>query len=61
MLGGPWALAVPGEGEADSSSPIATPDQAVAGFAIPSDFRVELFAAEPELANPVAFAIDERG
>src|SRR3954453_2566508 len=28
---------------------------------VPEGFRVELFAAEPMLANPVAFAIDERG
>lgn len=30
-------------------------------FRIPKDFKVELFAAEPLLANPVAFAIDEKG
>ena len=34
---------------------------AAASFAIPCDFRVEPFAAEPDLAHPVAFAIDERG
>ncbi|MBL9122926.1 MAG: HEAT repeat domain-containing protein [Planctomycetaceae bacterium] len=28
---------------------------------LPQDLRVELFAAEPLLANPVAFCIDERG
>ena len=30
-------------------------------FRIPKGFKVELFAAEPLLANPVAFSIDERG
>jgi quinoprotein glucose dehydrogenase len=30
-------------------------------FRIPKGFKVELFAAEPLLANPVAFAIDEKG
>src|ERR1043166_5910613 len=30
-------------------------------FRIPKGFKVELFAAEPMLANPVAFAIDEKG
>ncbi len=38
-----------------------SPEQAAAGFGMPPDFRVELFAAEPDLANPVAFAVDERG
>lgn len=32
--------------------------RAIAGFAKPDDLQVELFAAEPMLANPVAFAID---
>lgn len=40
---------------------LPSPEQAVAGFGMPDDFRVELFAAEPDLANPVAFAVDERG
>ena len=30
-------------------------------FRIPKGFKVELFAAEPLLANPVAFSIDEKG
>jgi quinoprotein glucose dehydrogenase len=30
-------------------------------FKIPPGFKIELFAAEPMLANPVAFHIDERG
>ena len=30
-------------------------------FTVPSGFKVELFAAEPHLANPVAFHVDERG
>jgi quinoprotein glucose dehydrogenase len=60
------AWAVPGEEAAaeavaagDSGQP--TPAQAAAGFGMPDDFRVELFAAEPDLANPVAFTIDEQG
>ena len=43
----------------DGSLP--TPEQAVTGFAMPADFRVELFAAEPDVVNPVAFTVDERG
>jgi quinoprotein glucose dehydrogenase len=30
-------------------------------FVLPAGFQVELFAAEPDLANPVAFHIDEQG
>jgi quinoprotein glucose dehydrogenase len=37
------------------------PLKAAAGFGLPEGFAVELFAAEPEVANPVAFSIDERG
>lgn len=35
--------------------------QAIAGFRIPKGMHASLFAAEPLLANPVAFCIDERG
>ncbi|MBL9137092.1 MAG: HEAT repeat domain-containing protein [Verrucomicrobiales bacterium] len=34
--------------------------QAIRRFRIPKDWQVELIAAEPDLANPVAFAFDER-
>src|SRR5262245_18219481 len=34
---------------------------AIAGFSAPKGFALELFAAEPLLANPVSFALDERG
>src|SRR5262249_62189139 len=30
-------------------------------FRVPGGLRVELFAAEPMLANPVAFCLDEKG
>src|SRR3954463_13264457 len=36
-------------------------ERAIKRFRIPKGFKVELFAAEPLLANPVAFAIDEKG
>jgi len=35
--------------------------QAIQGFRVPEGMQVSLFAAEPLLANPVAFCIDERG
>jgi quinoprotein glucose dehydrogenase len=34
---------------------------AIKGFSLPDGFQVELTAAEPHLANPVAFHIDEQG
>ncbi len=34
---------------------------AIAGFRVPEGMQATLFAAEPLLANPVAFCIDERG
>ncbi|MDB6035367.1 MAG: hypothetical protein JWM16_5705 [Verrucomicrobiales bacterium] len=36
-------------------------ERAIKRFRIPKGFKVELFAAEPLLANPVAFCIDEKG
>ena len=36
-------------------------EQAIKGFTVPKGFLCELVAAEPLLANPVAFSIDEQG
>src|SRR6059058_2386507 len=36
-------------------------ERAMKRFRIPKGFKVELFAAEPLLANPVCFSIDEKG
>jgi quinoprotein glucose dehydrogenase len=36
-------------------------ERAIRGFRVPKGLKVELFAAEPLLAHPVAFAIDEQG
>jgi quinoprotein glucose dehydrogenase len=48
--------------EAPVVSPASdAPQKAAAGFGMPEGFVVELFAAEPDVANPVAFTIDERG
>ena len=35
--------------------------RAIRSFRVPQGLRVELFAAEPLLANPVAFCLDEKG
>ena len=51
--------------QAPYSPPIAAKsdegERAIQRFRIPDGFQCDLFAAEPLLANPVAFAIDERG
>ena len=36
-------------------------ERAIKGFTLPKGFQCELAAAEPLLANPVAFSIDEQG
>src|SRR5438477_12885924 len=36
-------------------------ETAIKRFRVPGGFKVDLFAAEPLLANPVAFCIDEKG
>ncbi len=41
--------------------PPYSPRQALETFQVPPGFRVELVAAEPEIADPVAMAFDERG
>ena len=60
------ALAVP----ADQPPPPEAPqiaaasdegEQALAGFKVPTGLKATLWAAEPDLANPVAFWIDARG
>ena len=54
-----WAV------ELSYSAPIAPASsegqQAIKNFRIPAGFTVELFAAEPMLANPVCFTVDEMG
>jgi len=41
--------------------PALTPAEALKKFTVPDGFTVELVASEPELVNPVAMTIDERG
>jgi len=61
------ALAVPGDAAPpppEAPQIAAASDdgqQALKGFKIPQGLKVELWAAEPDLANPVAFWIDPRG
>ena len=61
------ACAVPGDGSASVSLQRTAGSladdalQAASSFGMPEGFTVELFAAEPNVANPVAFSVDERG
>ena len=60
------AVAVPTAAAPPPETPVVSPasdapQKAAAGFGMPEGFVVELFAAEPDVANPVAFSIDERG
>ena len=63
----PVALAVPtGEAPPAPKPPVVAarsdePMKASAAFGMPAGMTVKLFAAEPDVANPVAFAIDEQG
>lgn len=41
--------------------PALRPDEAIKKMTVPEGFSVELVAAEPDVLNPVAMAIDERG
>ena len=43
------------------SGPSDDANRAIRGFRVPRGLSVELFAAEPLVANPVAFCIDEKG
>ncbi len=44
-----------------SDAPFLKPDEAVAKMAIPDGFDVSIFAAEPDIAEPIAFCFDGRG
>lgn len=41
--------------------PPKSPQEAIAAMTVPAGFSVELVAAEPDLVNPVAMTIDEKG
>lgn len=42
-------------------NPAYTPEEAIKLMKVPEGFTVEVVACEPDLVNPVAFTIDERG
>ncbi|QDU37984.1 Cytochrome c [Maioricimonas rarisocia] len=53
-------LEVPRRHDRPPGPPISA-QQAVARMTVPDGFSVEVVAAEPDIANPVAMSIDERG
>jgi putative membrane-bound dehydrogenase-like protein len=46
---------------APASTPALPPEESQKRFVVPPGFEVRLFAAEPEVVNPVAMTWDERG
>ncbi len=44
-----------------SGQPYLTPEESVKRFQLPPGWEITVFAAEPDIINPVAFTIDERG
>ena len=53
--------AVPPDATKEPKKPTPDAEQARARVTVPAGLKVELWASEPLLANPVAFAFDERG
>ncbi len=50
----------PYNSEKDNPSPIS-PQEALAAIKLPPEFRATLFAAEPDVQNPIAMTFDARG
>src|SRR5207249_11350897 len=44
-----------------SGQPYWKPEETVARFKVAPEFEVKLFAGEPQVVNPIAFTIDEKG
>ena len=44
-----------------SNAPFLKPKEAVAKMSIPEGFEVSVYAAEPDIAEPIAFCFDDRG
>jgi putative membrane-bound dehydrogenase-like protein len=44
-----------------SGQPYLTPEESVKRFQLPPGWEITVFAAEPDIINPVAFTVDERG
>src|SRR5262245_24068580 len=44
-----------------SGQPYLSPEESVKRFQLPPGWEITVFAAEPDIINPVAFTVDERG
>src|SRR5437899_538985 len=44
-----------------SGQPYLKPEESLARLRVPPGFEVTLFAAEPDIINPISFTVDERG
>src|ERR1700735_3307503 len=44
-----------------SGQPYLKPEESVARMKVADGFEVKLFAAEPDVVNPVAMTVDEKG
>src|SRR5258706_4719160 len=51
----------PAKPYAGSAAPALAPEEAQKHFKVPPGFEVRLFAAEPDVINPVAMSFDEKG
>ncbi len=51
----------PRNSETDLSKPLMPAEEAAAKMQVPPGFRVQVFASEPEVQNPIAMAWDPRG
>ncbi|MEM9645839.1 MAG: PVC-type heme-binding CxxCH protein, partial [Planctomycetota bacterium] len=51
----------PTNNDPDGDSPVMTPEQAVAAITLPEGFKATVFAAEPEVQNPIDMAWDAKG
>jgi putative membrane-bound dehydrogenase-like protein len=49
------------DSQAVGEFPLLSPEEALATIRVPEGFRAELFAAEPDVQQPIAIAWDERG
>ncbi|MFN0018311.1 MAG: PVC-type heme-binding CxxCH protein, partial [Pirellulaceae bacterium] len=56
-----WGEDTPPPQEPQIAAASQEAEQAISGIKVPADLKVQVFAAEPLLANPVAFFIDNRG
>src|SRR5262249_34101326 len=44
-----------------SGQPYLSPEESLRRLKVPPGYEVKVFAAEPDIINPIAFSVDERG